>query len=183
MGLSVKGKTRSVALIAMFTAAYVAIVEVLPFISYGEVNIRVADILYGLLPFFPGPMVLASGLATFLSDMTSPFGAYDFIGSTLVILGSAYVATLIFRLRFKGSVLFGYCVFAVLLATWLTTLISSVSLGQFHLFDPTWFSFAPFIYGGDAIADAALPYLFCRAWKKRFGGPQDRQRETDETAR
>ena len=170
-GLAIKGKTRSVALVALFTAAYVAIVEVLPFISYGEVNVRVADLLYGLLPFFPGPMVLASGLATFLSDTTSPFGAYDLVGSTLVIFGSTFVATLIFKLRFKGSVLVGYCVLAGLLATWLTTLISSVMLGQLHLFDSTWFSFAPFIYGGNAIADVVLPYFFYRAWKKRFGAP------------
>ena len=50
-------------------------------------------------------------------------------------------------------------------------LISSASMGQLHLFDPTWFSFAPFIYGGNAIADFALPYFFYRAWKKRFGVP------------
>ena len=170
-GLSVKGKTRSLALIAVFTALYVAVVELLPFISYGQINVRIADLLYGLLPFFGTTMVFASTLATFLSDTTSPFGFYDFIGSTIVILISTYTAVQIFKLKFKGSVLVGYIVLASILATWLTTMICSVTLGQFHLFDTDWFSFAGGIYGGCAIADVALPYFFYRAWKKRFGAP------------
>ena len=60
--------------------------------------------LRGLLPSFPEPLIVANALATLLSYLSSPFGYFDFVGSTLVIVVSMTLATRIFRLRFKGSI-------------------------------------------------------------------------------
>ena len=163
--------SRRVALIATYTAAYVAVVYLFPFISYGQLNIRVADFLRGLLPFFPEPLIIGNAFATFLSDLSSPFGYFDFVGSTLVIIGSITAATRIFRLRFRGSIIIGYAAHSLILSTWLTTLISSSALGSFHFFDSTWLAFAPWIYGGNVISDIILPYAFFLALKKRLVYP------------
>ena len=166
--IDLQSNSRRVALIGMFTASYVAIVYAFPFISYGQVNVRVADFLRGLLPFFPEPLIIANAFATFLSDLSSPFGYFDFVGSTLVILVSTFTATRIFRMRFKGTILVGYIAHTIILATWLTTLISSSVLGSVHLFDSAWFAFAIWIYGGNIISDVVFPYFFFNVLKRRL---------------
>lgn len=166
--IEIENNSRRVALISIYAAAYVAVVYVFSFISYGQLNIRVADLLRGLLPFFPEPLIVANALATFLSDLSSPFGYFDFVGSTLVIVVSTTLATRIFRLRFKGSIVTGYVAHALVLSTWLTTLISSSALGSFHFLDSSWFAFAPWIYGGNAVSDLVLPYAFFSVLKGRL---------------
>lgn len=156
----VKGRSRKVALIGVYAAAYVAIVEFLPFISYGQLNVRAADFLRGLLPFFPNELVLANGLATFLSDTTSPFGYLDFVGSSIVILFSTYIATRLFRY----SILGGFTVHSIILASWLTTLIS-YSAGI------PWLVLAPWIYGGNVLSDIIFPYVLFQALKRRLVYP------------
>ena len=166
--IDLKNNSRRVALISTYTAAYVAVVYLFPFISYGQLNIRVADFLRGLLPFFPEPLIIANAFATFLSDLSSPFGYFDFAGSTLVIVVSITLATRIFGLRFKGSIVAGYTVHALILSTWLTTLISSSALGSLHFLDSSWYAFAPLIYGGNVISDIILPFFFFRVLKTRL---------------
>jgi len=169
--IDLKNNSRRVALVGVYSAAYVAVVYLFPFISYGQLNIRVADFLRGLLPFFPEPLIIGNALATFLSDLSSPFGYFDFIGSTLVIIVSITIATRIFRLRFRGNIAAGYIAHALILSTWLTTLISSSALGSFHFLDSSWFTFAPWIYGGNAISDIVLPYAFFQVLKGRLAYP------------
>jgi QueT transporter len=169
--IDLRSNSRRIALISTYTAAYVAIVYLFPYISYGQLNIRVADFLRGLLPFFPEPLIIGNAFATFLSDLSSPFGYLDFVGSTLVILVSITVATRIFRIRFKGNIVAGYIVHSLILSTWLTTLISSSVLGTFHFADSQWLAFAVWIYGGNVISDVVLPYTFFQVLKKRLWYP------------
>ena len=158
-------------MVGTYAAAYVGVVYHFPFISYGQLNIRVADFLRGLLPFFPEPLIIGNALATFLSDLSSPFGYFDFVGSTLVIVVSITSATRIFRLRFRGNIVVGYVTHSLILSTWLTTLISSSALGSLHLFDSAWFTFAVWIFGGNVISDIVMPYAFFRVLKQRLVYP------------
>ncbi len=169
--IDLRNNSRRVALIATYTAAYVAVVYLFPFISYGQLNIRVADFLRGLLPFFPEPLIIGNAFATFLSDLSSPFGYFDFVGSTLVILLSITTATRIFNLRFKGNIIAGYVAHSLILSTWLTTLISSSVLGSFHFLDSTWFTFAIWIYVGNVVSDIIFPYTFFQVLKRRLVYP------------
>lgn len=170
--IDLRGNSRRVALIGVYTAAYVAVVFAFPFISYGQLNIRVADFLRGLVPFFPEPLILGNALATFLSDLSSPFGYFDFLGSTVVIFVSMSVATRIFNVPFKGNILAGYIAHSIILSTWLTTLICSSVLGSFHFFDSAWLTFAVWIYSGNVVSDIVFPYLFFRVLRGRIMQPR-----------
>ncbi len=154
------GNSRRLALISMYTAAYLAVVEVFPFLSYGQVNIRVADLLRGLLPFFPNELILANILATFLSDLQSPFGYFDFIGSTCVVAVSITVCVLIQR----RSIIGGFIAHTAILGTWLSWLIWYVGTGGNA---PFW-SIAVWVYGGNIVSDIIMPYAFFQALKPRL---------------
>lgn len=153
-------RSRSIALIAIYTAAYVALVYLFPFLSFLQLNIRVADFLRGLLPFFPPEMILANALGTALANTQSPLGLLDVFVSPLVILVSTTVAAVVF----KKSIFGGYIAHSLILSTWLTTLLSVV-------LQIPWVGLAPLIYGGNVVSDIVMPYLFFRVLKTRLVYP------------
>jgi uncharacterized membrane protein len=156
-----KSRSQRLALISVFVAIYVVLVEVLPFISYGQINVRVADTLYGLAPFFPEEIMFAAPLATFLSDITSPFGFYDFIGSTCVIGVAMFSCVQVQR---RLSILGGFVVFDLILSSWLSWLVWRVGTGGTV---PFWIITAS-VFVGNAIAEIALPFSFYRIMKSRL---------------
>lgn len=156
-----KSKTQRIAFVSVFVAIYVVLVEVLPFISYGQINIRVADMLYGLAPFFPIEVLLAAPLATFLSDITSPFGFYDFIGSTCIIAISMFACVQVQR---RFSILGGFVAFDLILSSWLSWLVWWVGTGGTA---PFWV-IAAFVFVGNVIAEIILPFSFYRIMKDRL---------------
>jgi uncharacterized membrane protein len=156
-----KSRTQRLTLISVFVAIYVVLVEILPFISYGQINIRVADILYGLAPFFPVEIMLAAPLATFLSDTTSSFGAYDFIGSTCVVAVAMFSCVQVQR---SFSILGGFIVFDLILSSWLSWLVWWVGTGGTA---PFWI-IAAFVFVGNVIAEIVLPFSFYRIMKSRL---------------
>jgi len=156
-----KSRTQRLTLISVFVAIYVVLVEILPFISYGQINIRVADILYGLAPFFPVEIMLAAPLATLLSDTTSSFGAYDFIGSTCVVAVAIFSCVQVQR---SFSILGGFIVFDLILSSWLSWLVWWVGTGGAA---PFWI-IAAFVFVGNVIAEIVLPFSFYRIMKSRL---------------
>lgn len=153
-------RSRSIALIALYTAAYVALVYLFPFLSFLQLNIRVADCLRGLLPFFPPEMILANALGTALANTQSPLGLLDVVVSPVVVLVSTTVAAIVF----KKSILGGYVAHSLILSTWLTTLLSVV-------LEVPWVGLAPLLYGGNVVSDIVMPYLFFRVLKTRLVYP------------
>lgn len=154
-------KSQRLALIGVFVAVYVALVEVLPFISYGQINVRIADILYGLAPFFPEEIILAAPLATFVSDLYSPFGFYDYIGSTFVIAIAMFACVQIQR---RVSILGGFLAFDAILSSWLSWLVWSVGTGGLA---PFWV-IAVSVFVGNVIAEILLPFSFYKVIGSRL---------------
>lgn len=155
------GKSQRLALIGVFVAVYVALVEVLPFISYGQINVRIADLLYGLAPFFPEEIILAAPLATFISDLYSPFGFYDYIGSTCVIAIAMFACVQVQR---RLSILGGFVVFDAILSSWLSWLVWSVGTGESV---PFWVIALP-VFAGNLIAEILLPFSFYKIVRNRL---------------
>lgn len=60
-------------------------------IAYGPLQLRVATLLYPLALFNP-IYVLGFGMGTFLTNMTSPFGAWDFAIMPFVAIGAGLLA-------------------------------------------------------------------------------------------
>ena len=162
-------KSQRLALIGVFVAVYVALVEVLPFISYGQINVRVADILYGLAPFFPEEIVFAAPLATFISDLYSPFGFYDYIGSTCVIAIAMFACIQIQR---RISILGGFLVFDAILSCWLSWLVWAVGTGGSA---PFWL-IGSFVFAGNLIAEILLPFSFYKIMRRRLPILKSRRR-------
>jgi uncharacterized membrane protein len=156
-----RSRSQQIALVGVFAAIYVVLVEFLPFISYGQINVRVADMLYGLVPFFPIEILVAAPLATFLSDLTSPFGFYDYIGSTCVIAISMFACV---QVQKRFSIFGGFVVFDLILSSWLSWLVWRVgTAGTF----PFWI-IAISVFVGNAIAEIILPFSFYRIMKSRL---------------
>lgn len=154
-------KSQRLALIGVFVAVYVALVEVLPFISYGQLNVRIADVLYGLAPFFPEEVIFAAPLATFISDLYSPFGFYDFVGSTCVIAVAMIACVQIQR---RISIFGGFLVFDAILSSWLSWLVWWVGTGGTV---PIWL-IALFVFVGNAIAEILLPFSLYKIMRTRL---------------
>ncbi len=81
-------ETRTVARVGIVAAVYVAGTLALAPVSYGPVQFRISEILKALALIHPS-YAAAFGLGTFLSNLTSPFGAYDWAAMPLVDVAAA----------------------------------------------------------------------------------------------
>ncbi len=117
--------------------------------------------LYGLAPFFPEEILFAAPLATFLSDIASPFGFYDFIGSTCVIAVAIFSCV---QIQKRFSIFGGFIVFDLILSSWLSWLVWWVGTGGTA---PFW-TIAAFVFVGNVIAEIVLPFSFYRIMKSRL---------------
>lgn len=75
---------------ALVAAIYVALVTVFAWMSYGDVQFRVAELLL-LLVLFDKRYILGLGVGTFLSNLSSPLGAIDWVVGTLATLIALYL--------------------------------------------------------------------------------------------
>lgn len=76
-----KLKTKDLALIAIYAALYAALVVVLGGISYGPIQIRVADSMVAAVPLLGIPGVLGHTLGVFIGNIFSPDGILDLLNT------------------------------------------------------------------------------------------------------
>lgn len=79
----------------VLAAAYAVLTVALAPLSYGPLQFRVAEMLKPAALFHPA-FALAFGLGNALANLTSPFGAWDFVGMAVVDALAAYAC---WRLR------------------------------------------------------------------------------------
>lgn len=89
---------------ALVGAVYVVLVLALGFISYGEIQFRIAEVLLVLL-FINPKLALGIILGTFISNMTGPLGLIDAIFGTLAT-GLGIGGILLFKKRPMIALLF-----------------------------------------------------------------------------
>ncbi len=133
---------------------YVALVYLFSPISYGQINLRVANIIVGLIPLMGWPGVIGQTLGVFLANLASPLGPIDLIN---VIPAFAF-SWLIWRLR-KKSVLLGLTLYSVGLGL-------SVSFALNYAFDLPLVVQIPYVTLGVFLATAVFGYIFYRAVQK-----------------
>jgi len=80
--------TKTIARIGVVAAVYVAGTLALAPISYGPLQFRVSEMLKALALIHP-TYAIAFGLGTFLSNLMSPFGAYDWAAMPVVDVTAA----------------------------------------------------------------------------------------------
>lgn len=81
-------KNRKIAIVGLIAALYAVITLALGFISYGQIQFRISEILM-FLPLFGKEYIIALTLGCFLANIVGPFGVPDIIFGTLATLISS----------------------------------------------------------------------------------------------
>lgn len=81
-------KNRKISIVGLIAALYAVITLVLGFISYGQIQFRISEILM-FLPLFGKEYIIALTLGCFLANVVGPFGVPDIIFGTLATLISS----------------------------------------------------------------------------------------------
>ncbi|MEM3579274.1 MAG: QueT transporter family protein [Candidatus Bathyarchaeia archaeon] len=93
-----KNKTYFIAFTVVFAASYVGLCLGLHPLSYGAIQVRVADALYPLIALFGTPALLGCVIGHFIANLFSPLGVIDLLSVALFI--PAKLAIL--KWHFKG---------------------------------------------------------------------------------
>jgi len=99
---------RQLSLIAAYAVVYVLLTLSFGNISYGEVNLRLANILLGAVPIIGWPAIFGQTLGVLITASFSPLGPLDFVN----VAPALFFSWLIWRLR-SFSVLTGLTLYSV----------------------------------------------------------------------
>ena len=159
-------RTAEIAIAAVYAAMYVALIAVFPYLSFLQLNVRVANVLKGLVKFWPVGTLMGNLVAVVVGNyLFSPLGLLDVVLSPLVSTGLLAVAYLVG----KRSFFVGLVINAIGLGAYLSWLISMV-------YGLTFVGLFPLLLAGVAISDVVLPYTLYRSLaklkiaQKTFGG-------------
>jgi hypothetical protein len=154
-----------VATAAVYAAMYVALVLAFGQFSYGVVNLRVANVLVGLIPLIGWPAILGQALGVFLGNTVSTLGPIDLVN----VAPSFVFSWVLWRVR-KRSVFVGLSLYSVALASTV-----SFALGFVGFLTSPWYLGFAYVFVGIFLMTAVLGYLFYRAVERlgivqrRFG--------------
>ena len=154
-----------VATAAVYAAMYAVLSLAFSPISYGVINLRVANILMGLVPIVGWPAVVGQALGVFISNQPAldPLGPIDLIN----VIPSFIFAWVAWRLR-RRSVFLGLTLYSLALGISVSCALSLA----FHL--PLLVEI-PQVTAGIFLATAVLGYILYRAvvrlgaLQRRFG--------------
>ena len=146
-------RTTLVATASLYAAMYVAITYTLSPISYGQVQLRIANVILGLIPLIGWPAVIGQGVGVFVANLGSPLGPIDLLNA----LPSFVFSFIIWKLR-NVSVILGLVLYSAALGL-------SVSFALNYAFGLPLIVNIPLVTAGNLIA-AALAYLLYKAVKR-----------------
>lgn len=155
-----------VATAAVYAAMYVVLAVAFSPISYGVVNLRVANILIGLVPIIGWPAIVGQALGVFLANQPAlgdPLGPIDLVN----VIPSFLFAWVLWKLR-KTSVFLGLTLYSIALGM-------SVSYALSYAFNLPLLVEIPQVTAGIFLATAVLGYVFYRVvsrsgvLQRRFG--------------
>ena len=143
-----------IATAAVYAAMYVVLGLVFSPISYGVINLRIANILVGLVPLLGWPAIIGQTLGVFIANQPAlgdPLGPIDLIN----VLPTFVFTWVVWKLR-KKSVFLGLTLYAVALGV-------SVSYALSYAFGLPLLLEIPQVTAGIFLATVVLGYLFYRA--------------------
>ena len=165
---TVRSSRRSVLIstAAVYAAMYVVLAVLFSPISYGIINLRVSNILIGLVPIIGWPAVIGQALGVFIANQSAlgdPLGPIDLIN----VIPSFLFSLLLWKLRNK-SVFLGLTLYSIALGITVGYVVSYASGFKFPLLVAI-----PQVTVGIFIATAVFGYLLFRS-AKRLGVLQRR---------
>jgi uncharacterized membrane protein len=144
---------------AVYAAMYVALTLVFSPVSYGIINLRVANILIGLVPIIGWPAVLGQTLGVFIANQSAlgdPLGPIDLIN----VIPSFLFSFLLWKLR-NNSVFLGLMLYSVALGITVSYAVSYASNGK-----AAFFALIPLVTPGIFLATAVLGYIMYKSVKR-----------------
>ena len=146
-------RTTLVATVSLYAAMYVVITYSFSPISYGQVQLRLANVMLGLIPLIGWPAVIGQAVGVFVANLGSPLGPIDLLNA----VPSFIFSFIIWKLR-NVSVILGLVLYSVGLGL-------SVSFALNYAFGLPLIVNIPWVTAGNLIA-AALAYLLYKAVKR-----------------
>jgi len=104
-----KIRSKDSALIAIYAALYAALVVVLGGISYGPVQVRIADTMLAVVPLLGLPGVLGHTLGVFIANVFSPAGLIDLL-NTMPSFAMSFVVYYVYKRTKNDYSVIGTCV-------------------------------------------------------------------------
>ncbi len=154
-----KLQTKELALMAVYAALYAVLVNAIPQLSFGILNLRVADIMLGAVPLLGIAGVLGHTLGVFIGNIPSPFGVIDLL-NTIPSFIMAFVVYYVYK-RTKND-------YTVIVTSIAYSAVLGVTVG--------WMLSAPFdiplpfsilyVFAGNLVMSAVGGWLLFKVLKK-----------------
>jgi uncharacterized membrane protein len=151
--------TKEIALMAVYAALYAVLVNALPGLSFGPLNLRVADIMLGAVPLLGMAGVFGHTLGVFIGNIPSPLGVIDLL-NTIPSFVMAFVIYYVYKCIKKD--------YTVLLTSVAYSAVLGVTVG--------WMLSAPFniplalsilyVFAGNLVMSAVGGWLLFKGLKK-----------------
>ena len=126
-----KIRSKDSALIAIYAALYAALVVVLGGISYGPVQVRIADAMIAVVPLLGLPGVLGHTLGVFIANLFSPAGPIDLL-NTIPSFAMSFVVYYVYKRTKNDYTVIGTCIaYSVVLGVtvgWMLSYVYSLPL-------------------------------------------------------
>jgi uncharacterized membrane protein len=94
--LNTKLHAKEISLIAIYAALYAVLVNAIPGLSFGPLNLRVADAMIGAVPLLGIAGVLGHTLGVFVGNIPSPYNPFDLL-NTIPSFVMAFVVYYIYK--------------------------------------------------------------------------------------
>lgn len=102
-------RSKDLALIGLYAALYAALVIVLPGLSYGPLQVRIADSLVAVVPLLGLPGVLGHTLGVFTANLFSPAGPIDLL-NTIPSFAMAFIVFYVYKKTKNDYTIIGTCI-------------------------------------------------------------------------
>jgi len=147
----------------MMAAMYVALVMALPWLSFGPVQVRVAEALT-ILPVLTPVAIVGVGLGCFIANLASPYGAIDTIVGTLASVIAGVITYRLRHIRFWGLPILSALSPVVVNAVIIGAMLSIMYTGGFNLI--VFATYALSVGTGQMIACVALGLPLLKALER-----------------
>jgi hypothetical protein len=147
---TVSKRTVKLALSGVLAGVYAVSTIALGFVSYGPFNLRLANILIGLVPILGWPSVVGITVGVFLGNLASPLGVIDYVSPIFSFAG----LSILYYLRNK-SVIAGLFAYSLILSLWVT---EELVIVRFVGSSSYWVAFVP-VLGGISIVVVGFGYV------------------------
>jgi uncharacterized membrane protein len=114
-------RTKKISTAAVLATLYTVLVLSFSPISFLTIQIRVANVLMGLVPLLGMPAVIGLSLGVLVANVFSPLGPIDLVSSVFSFI-SLYI---VWKLK-ELSVLLGLTLYSIIMGLWVSFMISLI---------------------------------------------------------